>query len=220
MAYSRYSRYYRRPYRRPYRRYTRKPSRMSIYSSAGKQLWSDVKYLKSLLNVEYKVLDTAISSSPSSSSGTAIHLNAISQGDDKNNRSGRQVKMRYINCNFTCNMHASATSSIVRYWLLIDKEGGTGFTWTDFQTSVDINSMNNTDGTYRFKVLATGSVTLNADFPEKRVQINRKLQTRIKFNGTSSTAIETNTLLLAFCSDESTNFPTVSGLGRIRFIDN
>lgn len=219
MAYRRYSRSYR--YRRPYRRYTRKPvSRYSVYSSAGKQLYKDVMYLKSLLNVEYKVIDTAISVSPSSSAGTAVHLNAIGQGDDKSQRSGRQVKMNYINCNFSVKKNSGAGDTIVRYWLLIDKEGGTGFTWTDFQTSVDVNSLNNTDGTYRFKTLATGRVSLNANYPEKNIKINRKIGTRVKFNGTGSTNIESNTLLLAFCSDEATNVPTVTGLGRVRFIDN
>jgi len=85
---------YKKQYRRRPRRSYKPKSRWSIYGQAGKQLWKDVKALKNLINVEFKVKDLVSTSTPSTTVPTTLLLNGLQKGDDYNSRDGRQVRWK------------------------------------------------------------------------------------------------------------------------------
>jgi hypothetical protein len=69
--------------------------RFQAYSSAGKQLFQDVMYLKSLINSELHFADGNNSFTPPPS-GVVQHITAIAQGDLRSERSGDYVLPRYV----------------------------------------------------------------------------------------------------------------------------
>ena len=110
------------PYKRRYNR--KKPGRVQIYGQAGKQLYKDVMYLKSLVNAEMHYhLDNF--SGNIDTTGTVISLNDVPQGDDDNNRTGTSILPRWQGINFHVNKKITATGTVdhetirvilFRYW--------------------------------------------------------------------------------------------------------
>ena len=70
--------------------------RGSIYGSAAQQLWKDVKWLKSVINVEKKVLDTALLNQVILNTGLVVWMSTITTGTAYNQRTGIVVKASNI----------------------------------------------------------------------------------------------------------------------------
>lgn len=108
------------PYKR--RKY-KKPGRLQVYGAAGKQLYKDVMYLKSLVNSEphYHVLQT---SGNFDGTGTVLSLCDIPQGDDAINRTGTSVLPRFLTVRLLVNKaidgaalsHETFRVIIFKYW--------------------------------------------------------------------------------------------------------
>lgn len=82
-------------YRRNYRR--KKPvNRVKVYGRAGKQLYKDVMYVKSLINSElhYHITTQSVNFD---STGIVIPMSVIPVGDSNVNRTGNSILPRYLN---------------------------------------------------------------------------------------------------------------------------
>ena len=214
-------RYYKKRYTKN-RYYKRKRNNIG-YGQIARKVWRDVKYLKSIVNVEKKYLDVTDSRTYSNLLFAQL-LNGIAQGDTSITRDGDSVKWisLFIRVNSVINAAASATR--VRLMLLRDKQPNTGLSSTTniLADNTNILSPRNLDWNYRYKVYKDMVIHLNTDRPEKEIKIFMKLKfhTRYTDNGATVASISTNTLLLCFMSDEAVNEPTVTFYSRLRFIDN
>lgn len=216
--------YKKRYYRRRKKKYYRKNIFWHRLGNKSKRWASYLGGLKALkyLNVEKKYNDVTVSSNPSSS-GALSTLAGVGQGDTASDREGISVKWTSIHMQCSLIMHNSATHTIVRMMILIDKQpNGSLASITDVLESADINSFNNKNNAYRFKTLMNRKYTLNSEYPEKSAKFNRKLSLHTRYTGSASSvsAINSNNIIFLIVSDEATNTPSVNLEFRLRFVDN
>lgn len=207
-------------------KYARKgATRGKIYGAAAGQLWRDVSKLKNLINVEFKKHDVVASINPGTA-GVFQLLNGVPAGDDFNARDGRQVRIKSIQMNLRCLKNPSATNTVFRMLLVIDKQsntaGPTAANILDLTTATAVDAHRNLDYRKRFVILKDVRFCVNADTPEKIVDFYKRLDMKEVFDGTAGTIgdISTNSIYLLLISDEATNTPAVLYNSRIRFIDN
>lgn len=207
------------------RRRFRRSGRGRIYKAAAGQLWRDVKWLKSVVNVEYKYSDVNSSGSISTTPTLSL-LNGLSQGTTGITRTGQSVKVVGHLFRFTCTINASATTTFFRVILVRDSQpNGAAYTAGNLvQTSSDVNSPLVIGFGKRFHVVRdkTYSLALNG-----RESINGKFFIRSGFHTTYNTSsagtvgdINTNSYYLHVWSNEATNTPVFAYWSRIRFVDN
>jgi len=97
--------------------------RMRVYAPAAKQLYSDVMYLKSIINSELKT-HAVQSTNNFSYNGVVISLCNVPQGDGDKDRDGNTVLPRYLSVNghFGCGTLLTSGNGIIirmiifRYW--------------------------------------------------------------------------------------------------------
>lgn len=215
----------------PYRRYRRrmrkrqKPSRWGIYKSAGKQLWRDVMYLKSVVNVEKKYIDVTNTVNPSTTSAFVL-LNGVAQGTTGTTRTGISIKNVFFLFRGTLEINTAATETQVRVVILKDSipqaalpSSGDVFAVANSITS-PLNLLNN----HRFRVFYDKLFSLSINGPETfHWKWMRKLHFHSAFNNVNAGTIADytgNSFLLYYVSDEATNTPALSYYSRVRFIDN
>ncbi len=216
------------PYRsrRPRRRYRKKRGCTPTYGNMANKVWKDVKYLKSLINTEFKTNDISQGGVNIPSTGTVNTMNGLAQGDDIDDRSGRVVRWKSVQVSGVINLAAStATQSTVRMLLVIDKQP-TGVLPTVVQILdlANMTAFRNLDNRKRFVILKDFRVTVNTDHPEKVFKFYKKLDMKTIYDASNAgdiTDISSNSLHFVFLGDEATNVPTFPSLTfRSRFIDN
>lgn len=221
---------YRRTIPQKYKHFGRKvvsyagKAAMARYGTPGgvRRLANDVNYIKSRLNTEAKYLDTQATTAPATSS--IVCVNQIAQGTDAFNRVGNKLRVASLQSNLKFNIHGSATATVVRCCLVLDKapNGGGAPGITDVFVSSTPYSLRNVLSMRRFKVLRNFWVRLDTSDPETMRLMYKKLNFRTSYNTTTGavTAIQEGALYWMFISDEATNGPTISYNTRLRFIDN
>lgn len=216
------------PYRKKsYRRksYRRRPmGRMAIYKRAGGQLWRDVKYLKSVINVESKHLEYVASTTSSTTVGLVL-VNGCIPGDTGETRDGQSIKLSSLLLRYSVVIHASATATIHRVFVLIDTQpNAANFASGDLiDTTTNVLSPLNITYGSRFRILRDIIIHVDQNNPIRTVKKYIKLSDHTKFNaGTAGTIadISTNALYVCHMSNEATNVPTFDYFARTRFIDN
>lgn len=218
------------PYRRTYRRKRRirkRTSRASIYGKAGRQLWKDVKTLKNLINVEWKVQNHVTTSTAVPNTGTVSLLNHLALGEDYNNRSGRQVRWKSLQWRCTTQKHASATASRVRMLIVIDKQCKQSLPSAseilDSSVSPLIDGFRQLDARKRFVIIKDVMFLLNTDRPEITRTGYFKMDMKTVYDASDNgdiTDIYSNSLYMVMIGDEATNQPTHETNVRLRYIDN
>lgn len=112
------------PARRQYYKKKQQPGRIQIYGQAGKQLYKDVLYLKTLINSELNYFPLT-SSNNIDSTGQVVSCCNIVQGDQNYQRDGVSVLPRFFNMNLHVNKKITAAGTIdhetvrvilFRYW--------------------------------------------------------------------------------------------------------
>lgn len=198
--------------------------RKRVYGSAGKQLYRDLKFLKSVINVEYKYRDTS-GDTTYSTTGSVNNLCLVAQGDDSIERNGRSIKLKYLQLRGVCEKHGSANWTRVRYILFKTRQNQESApALTDLLTDVDIDSfyeqLNNQES---FTILVDKTIVLDASQAlSKMFQETIPIDTHVYYNGTTSSEAScgNGAVYLAILSNEATNTPTVTWNARIGFIDN
>lgn len=210
--------------RKSYKR--RGAARGKVYGAAAGQLWKDVKMLKNLINVEFKVKDLVTTANPNTV-GSPVLLNGLTKGDDYNNRDGRQVRWKSIQMLLRATMHASATNTTIRYWCFLDKQPNaaapTSGDLVDVSASSPVDAFRNLSNRKRFVFLKEFRFTLDTDNSETTRKWYRKIDLKTIYDDSDAgniSDITTASLFFYLVSDESTNLPTVVLNHRLRFIDN
>lgn len=212
-------------YRGRRRRMRRKSSRWHTYGKAAGQLWRDVKYLKSLVNVERKYVDTTASTTSSTTPGLVL-LNGLALGTASTSRLGQSIKMSSLYPNFLWSIAGAASTTYVRVIIFKDEQANAAApTAADLLVSTtSVLSPLVIGNGARFKVLMDVRKTLSINGTEIiRFKRFRKLFFHTRYNtGNAGTIadIQTNSLYMLHMSDQGTNVPAFSYNIRCRFIDN
>lgn len=187
--------------------------------------WKTAKYLKGLVNVEFKKYDKS-GTGTINSTGAITHITDIAQGDTDQSRNGNSLLLKSINLKFQIAMNGSSAGSIVRCLVFHDKQqvGDTSPSVSDVLDGDAVSPLlaplnNLTVG--RFSILFDRMYKMgNSSDPIKIIKMYRKCLSHVRFNGTASTDIQKNGLYFLLVSNEPTNVPTVSYQSRLTFIDN
>lgn len=183
--------------------------------------------VKNLINVEGKFVDTSLTPSPDSATGTVSALTLTAQGSSDQQRTGNSVLAKRIDLRGFWSMHASATLTTVRYLLVLDKQNaqGTAPTVAQILQNVNPNSfmhMNNSD---RFVVLKSGFLTFRqtTETQGRDIELHQDLSDlHIKYDGTAAdqASASENHIYFVAVSNEAINTPSFSGFARLRYYDN
>lgn len=218
-----FTRYSRRRFGRRRRSVPWYRKRYSALQLAGKA-YKAARYLKSVINVEKKVLTTAISNQPDSSTGTVVHLTPVDQGDTMYTRDGNSIKVTYVGLRLNCAINGSASTTFLRILVVKDNQqvADTTPNYSDVVDGVTTYGFLNTQHLGRFNVLYDKTITfaIDANSECRAISINIPMQHHIRYNGGNGTDIQKGGIYLMMCSDQATNTPYVSGEARVRFIDN
>ncbi len=206
--------------------YSSYANRPRYVSSVASKALSLARKNKSLLNVEYKVLDTDISTAVSTTA-LITNINDIPQGDGVSTRDGRSVKLKSINVHCTLQANASATrGDMVRVMLIQDRsQSGVAPAVTDILRQATVESQRNvTSDQNRFRVYWDKTVVLappGEQGDRKYMEYYKSnLNIPMKYDGTGNGAMSTNSFWLLQLGKNSTNTSANIVDARIRFLDN
>jgi hypothetical protein len=218
------------PYKRNYRRkryYKRKPqgySRYMTWQNAHRALVL-AKHLKTLVNVERKVVDITQSGATFSSSTAHVgDLNVCAQGDTDLTRDGAQMKMIRHAIRGEITMNASATGTICRIIVCMKKDtgGAAPSNLGSICTSNSTRAFYDRNHIYNFRILYDKTFALSSDRPNIYFRYAKKLKDVVRFDGTGATVadIARNGVFILALSDQATNTPTIKYHSRVTFVDN
>lgn len=215
------------PYKRTYRKRTtkKKPAPTAWYNKkysamqVASQAWKTAKYVKSLLNVEYKHHDDSFNVNVSTT-GDLNHLSNITLGDTGNTRDGSSIKLTGLNIRYCLTKHASATQDIVRFMIVQCTLDNVPTTVGILKTAT-IQSLRDLSQTKKWKVLYDRIHTLNTDKPEVFNSINIKSfpDNHIQWD-TDGTSPKSGALYCLALNTDAVNEPVIDLQSRLRYIDN
>jgi len=218
----------------PYRKNNSR-SRRPGYKACGKMVYNDAqkalamaKYVKSIVNVEYKRLITQGTTQAIANTPVITDLVNMVQGDTSETRDGSHVKFVSIRWAYTLTSHASAASTQVRCMVVQDKQTNeatfaAGDLLNDVTSSDAIVADRQQDHLKRFTVLYDKVHTLSPTSPSNLYRkFYKKLNLPVQYDGNAGTVADLTqkSLWLLFVSNQSTNTPTITFDCTLRFIDN
>lgn len=191
----------------------------------AKKAWEAAKYIKTLINVERKFLDTSISS-VATDTGTITRITDIAQGADYNQRQGLSVKSNslFLRGSMICNNTIATLSQRGRVLVFEDMDNtGSVPAVTDVLESANVNSpVNHTNGK-RFRVLYDRVFVVAPDSSAACHQFKSysKMNNHVRWSNTT-TGTREGQLYVLHISDTATagNQPTLDLKVRYRFVDN
>lgn len=213
------------------RRYKKKKNYRTTGSSTAKGLavkaLKEAKSIRKLISPEFKTVEAAVTTTYGNAWSLNL-INGVSRGDDYDDRDGRQIKVKSIQCSFNVVRNASATvDQMVRIIVFIWRSpDGTAPTIDDVlepgaTAMVRLRSLNDRKNTRilydKVVNLSTGNMTNVVLRYYKRIEL-----TTIFNENTAGNIgdIDTNAIYVAIVSSDNTNQPTVNWTSRVRFIDN
>lgn len=219
------------PYRKPYRKKNKRPG----YKSCGRMIASDAakalamaRYVKGLVNVEFKNSIFQLTSTDVPETGLRTTLFSLSQDDTNQTRDGNSVRFKSLYLKYMLSIHASAAETQVRVVLVYDgKSNGVQPLLAQMFQDVTLHdglvSPVNINLSSRFKIIydrihtlsSSGRGTLSA-------KIYKKINMKCQYNGIAGTIadLQDKNITLVFISNEVTNHPTVTSMVQLRYIDN
>ena len=220
------------PYKRRYKK--RAPARPG-YVSCGKMVVSDAakalalaKYLKGVVNVDYKKHDIQQSQTAVATTPSIIQLSNIAQGDTTNTRDGASVKIVSVRFSYSITGHASAPQTLVRIMLVCDKQTNEAIyanddLLEDISLADNIVSPRNLNNQRRFNVLYD-KIHKFSNTGEQAVHrvFHKKLQLKLRYDNSAAaiTSLTQSSLSLVQFSDQATNTPLITSSIRLRYVDN
>lgn len=184
--------------------------------------------LKSLVNVEFKNIESASSSNPTSS-GYMTLLNGIAEGDDINQRNGRSILIKSAYVKHTMKCATSGDTAYIRCILFWDKQpSGTAPTGSDLLDTVGgfdlVRAFRNLSNRKRFKIISDKTYTVVNGGPNYIRYTDKyiKMNTHTIYSSTGNTisSISSNALYCFIVSDQPTVTPAVYMAYQLRYIDN
>lgn len=198
--------------------------RWNIYGGAAEQLWRDVMYLKSVINVEKKFADYTFSAAVSSTENFQL-VNGLQQGDTASTREGQSIKIYSLYVRFYMTINASATTTQIRIFVLMDKQpnGAVPTSGDLLQSNTNILSPLLMGYGSRFKIFMDKVYRLDTNKLNLTIKKFFKFRFHTKYgSGNAGTVadITKNSLYIMMVSDQATNTPNIDFWARLRYIDN
>lgn len=220
----------------PYKkRYTKKRNGRPGYRACGKMVYSDAakalamaKYLKGVVNVEFKNHDIQATSDALAITPAITQLTNIAIGDTTNTRDGSNLKLVSLLFNYTLISSASAVSTHVRVMLVHDRQTNEAIyaiadLLADTSANDNIVSPRNLDNGHRFNVLYDRVHSLSVGGNStKNYKFFKKLQLKIRYDNAAAaiTSLTQSSLSLVTMTNEPTNVPVITHNIRLRYVDN
>lgn len=223
----------RRPFRRARRFRRRRARRPQIgYGQIASKVWRDVKYLKSLINVEFKRYDTdsgyIVPVLPAAA--TPSHLTTIAQGDGVSSRDGNSIRLKslFMRFNFYRALNSGPATpramTLFRVILVqsIYNNNALPATSDILQNTAVFRSPINADESTGYRVLHDKIYQVTSDSPSFNTKWYLKLNHHCKWSGTTSAITDATSghLFLFYFVDDTTNGDAFTVNTRLRFIDN
>lgn len=229
----------------PRRRYSRPQRKRSVvgefaagYRTAQKAL-SMVRYVKSLINVEKKQVDTSITAPgtaiPVAGAANAILLTGVAQGDTDDTRNGNKIKLSALSIKanfFRLAVAGSTANPTVRMIVFNDKNSnGVAPAIADLLDATSIIGRYNPDNAgSRFKILhdkrysfgwLNSTTNTGAGLMSANDSIYKKCGWHVKFDGTTAAqadCVSGHLYVFLFCDTASVMEGSVTA--RVEYIDN
>lgn len=189
------------------------------------RLAGSVAQLAGLINSEAKELDTVVSGTGISNSGSYSQaLTNIAEGDDRNQRNGRFILAKHLQYRMQVLMDNTVQTRF-SYAIVMDKKANEGFgatPWQEVFTSADPTALINRDAADRFIILKRGVLHGNAggnSIVDVKGFLNLK-GVHLKYNNTTSTSYEKNAIFLLAVSNQPTNVASLYANIRFEYYDN
>lgn len=195
------------------------------YNNLARKAMSGVKFLKTLINTEKKILDTSVVAQAVSNIGSVQWLSGITNGTGYNQRTGIVVKAHSLSMRGNIVVSPSAQASQVRVIVFYNKS----LNQSSVPTITDIIQNTSTplapyqiDNLGDFTVLYDRKFDVTNQTTSRSFSFKRKLGHHIRWDtaGDLISDAESGQIFIALLSDESTNQPTIDYWSRLRFIDN
>lgn len=198
------------------------------YSTAqlARKAWSAAKYIKGLVNVEFKKFDQAISMT---TSGSVALLNGISQGDSDQLRDGNSLKQMSQYGLFTLQAPSTLTQIQCRVIIFKDLQQVADTVPTqaelldgDIASALHAPLNNETVGRFnvvydrRFKLIQQ----ITGQEPFTTIKYFRKLKEHVRYNGSSGGDIQKNGYYIMLIHNGGASVPSLIGNFRTTFVDN
>ncbi len=205
------------------------------YVRCGKMVISDAskalalaKYLKGIVNVEYKLIDTVTTLSAMTVAPVIIPLTNSVQGDTNITRDGSSLKIVSVSLNYFLTISSSATATVARVMLVHDRQTNqaiynASFLIQDVTVGDNVNSPRNMDHARRFSVLYDKVHTLSSSGARvNHVRFFKPLLLKLRYDANDGTIADLtqSSLSLVFMSNEASNTSTITAFTRLRFVDN
>ncbi len=196
---------------------------------AGKKALQLSKYALSMLNVEYKFHDIAITAVNVSSSPIITQITNIPSGDTSESRDGAQIKLTSVNLRYFIEASAADPSTSVRLMLVHDKQTNgaiysSGDLLKDATADDAIVSPLNLDNKFRFRVLYNKVHCFsNTGNQTQYGEVHIPLNLRLRYDASAGDITDLTSSSLSFVqlsTSTSTNFPAITFHSRVRFVDN
>lgn len=218
-----------RPLRRAIRHYGRRAGG-SVASWLAQKAIQGVKYVRKLINVEFKHKDLDFNTLNGGLNTVAnphfVDIGTMAQGTTNSTRIGNMILAKSLKMSFTIN-HTSAGSAVqrVRYMLVnYPLNEQTRPTIAELLNTALFESPRNIDYIKQFRIMASGIVTVdNINFLTRRIYINRVLNFHVKYgaNNGDYTDVVSGLMTLIVFAEQAANPPTLNHFNcRFYFIDN
>lgn len=182
----------------------------------------------SMINVEYKYIDTSATGEAITNSGNKGTIIGVQTGDTSTTRDGDSLKITRIGLRSKFIINSSATESTIRLMLVLDKQcNGTQASLSQtLETNTspgNIVSFLEKDNRHRFRVLLDKIFHLDVNNRVIDFKYNKNCQMKVLYTlGNAGTVADmpSKNLYWICISDEAVNTPTMDYAWRVRFVDN
>jgi len=154
--------------------------------------------------------------------GSTIPLTQIGQGIASTQRIGLETKATGVELKYNVQMNASATYSVARVMLVVDRQqvSDTALSLAEVvQDASYITSLGSEIHRGRFTMLYDRTHVLTATNSKPQAHFKKRLNLPVKYNGANSGDIQKNGVYLVIQSDQSTYIPLVSYSMKYAFTD-
>lgn len=201
--------------------------RFTSYAQTAMTAFKLAKWAASMINAEYKILDSINAGNVTDSASIACY-NPLSQGTSATTRNGNTVKFTsvYAKGSITWNPTAGATSvqNVRAVWLIDKAPNGQLPAWTDVFSTTDVYSLRTPYiDKDRFIILKDQRFMVNAQRPQLKYSFYspKNFHTTYLSNLGTIADIQKNSLILLLLGDQATaNYPGINWTVRIKYVDN
>lgn len=195
--------------------------------SVGKAAYKGYQLAKTaigLINAEHKYIDTAVSTTNASITGSQVLLNATAEGDGSANRDGNSIKC--TDMFFKAYLNRGTVDNVIRISVIkVNMVNGTGITLSQvFESgSNNLSSYNKDFMGQQFQILYDKFVVLDTYRPSVMIKKKLKLGFHTKYSGTGGTTADmaTGGIFILFWGLSNAATPgTYQLYNRVNFLDN